>query len=55
MPSKSNSLRTNTSKKVPNNIRGIGEMLKQFPSMFKYKIAKPLYKVLRSPMMDTLS
>ena len=42
-------------KKVPDNIRGIGKIFNRFPSPFKYRIAKPLYKVLRLPMMDTLS
>ena len=55
MPGKPNSLRTNTSKKVPDNIRSIGEIFNQFPITFKYGIAKPLYKVLRLPMMDILS
>ena len=55
MPRKSKSLRTNTSQKVPYNIRGISQMFIWFTSTFQYGIAKPLYKVLRLPTMDTLS
>ena len=55
MPFKTSSLKTNTSKKATDNIRGIGEMYNQFPSTFEYGIAKLLDKILRSPTMDMLS
>ena len=42
-------------KKVLDNIRGIGKIFNSFLSTFKHRIAKPLYKVLRLPTMDTLS
>ena len=50
-----NSLKTNTNKKVPDNIRGIGYIFNQFPSTFKKGIAKPLYKVIKLPTVNTLS
>ena len=46
VPGKPKSLRTNTSKKLLDNIRGIGEMFNRFLSTFKHGITKPLYKVL---------
>ena len=55
MPGKPNSSRTNKSKKVPDNIRGIGKIFNRFRSDFEYGIGKPLAKVLRLPMMDMLS
>ena len=55
VPGKPKSLRANMSKKFPDNIRGIGKMFNRFPSTFKHGIAKPLYKVLCSPTVNTLS
>ena len=55
MPGKPNLLRTKTSKKATNNIRGIGYVFSQFSSTFKYRIAKLLYKKFRLPTMDMLS
>ena len=49
------SLRTNMSKKVPDNIRGIGKIFNLFLITFENRIAKPLYKVLRAPIMNILS
>ena len=55
MLSKPNSQRTNMSKKVLENISGIGKMFNRFLSTIKHGIAKLLYNVLRLPKMDTLS
>ena len=54
VPGKPNSLKTNMSRKLLDNIRGIGKMFNWFSSTFKYGIAKLLYKVLRFPMVNTL-
>ena len=55
MLSKPNSIKTNTNKKVPDSIRGIGYIFNQFPSTFKHRTAKPLCKVLRVTMVNKLS
>ena len=54
MLGKPNSLRTNMSKKMLVNIRGIGKIFNWFPSTFEYGISKILDKVLRLPTMDML-
>ena len=55
MPGKLNSQRTNMSKKVAENIRGIGKIFNHFPRTFGYGKSKPLDKVLRLPTMYMIS
>ena len=55
MAGKPNSVKTNMSKKMLDNIKGIGLIFNWFLCSFKHRMAKPFDKVLRVPIVNTLS